>query len=36
MSEEQDSKDPPQSVYLFAFIAAFILLGITMFTWPVF
>jgi hypothetical protein len=36
MSEEQDSNDPPQSVYLFAFISAFVLLIITMFAWPVF
>jgi hypothetical protein len=36
MSEEQNNNDPPQSVYLFAFISSFVLLIITMFVWPVF
>jgi hypothetical protein len=34
MSDENPSKDPPQSAYLLAFLAAFGLLVVTMFAYP--
>lgn len=34
MSDEQKSNEPPQSAYFLAFALAIVLLGITMFQYP--
>ena len=36
MSDEPGSQDPPQSVYVFAFMLVFVLLIVTMFQYPIF
>jgi len=34
MSDEEPSKDPPQSTYLLVFLLSFVLLIVTMFIYP--
>ena len=34
MSDEEPSKDPPQSIYIATFLLSFVILMVTMFVYP--